>query len=923
MTRLHHPLHRPNPRVWMEEAQSRDSFITPSSSSHVSSVGRERDSGYFSLGRASGSRTFQDKSPPPPHRHSERGHPLPNNHTPEPKAIIPFRNPDLGVPSQRRTSEIQNLDLDPELELGTICLDPVDLSIAVEAQVGPRSPSPTPFKQAESLALSGRTRARTGFTASHSPPRAFSSSRQASVPSRSSSPGRVSSNAQRAKPVSHLTSKGFLPHESLRSRSPSQNSYDQLADSGGLQRNFRAFASSVGSISTTAKSLSSVCKLRGGLQQTEGTSRRGSSRWSSSPSKQIMQDHSVLQKVSSSPNSHRRESRSPSPSSKGYERNSQSFLQKDQHSAFPIRKGYGASSQSETNHKSNGQSHESANSSAGRRSLEPVSKSLRKSETSNTTRSHSHDSRDSSPTRRGYDTPNQSVLRKHETSRFSNVHGFDSRSPSPSRRSYNTSSQSLPRKSETSNTTRSHSHDSRNSSPTRRSYDTSNQSVLRKHETSRFSNVHGFDSRSPSPSRRSYDTSSRQSLPRKSETSNITRSHSHDSRDSSPTRRSYDTPNQSVLRKHETSRFSYVRGHDSRSPSPSRRSYDTSSQSLPRKSETSNITRSHSHDSRDSSPTRRGYDTPNQSVLQKHETSRFSYVHGHDSRSPSSSRRSYDTSQSPHKSDTNSHKSGRNSPSKAQQDSSGQNILHKTLSNYRAETSRVETSSCIRKSGHNRTQSDSWHTKGSQPGSTHSINNLPSPCSSSPSRKNSENKVTGYSQRPAHVAWETIKNSSSSRRSQEAHTPSTDSRKPSHLNTSHSPHVRIYTSSQSSMESCESGHVSASSCGLNREEYDIMADIPKVKPLLQRAEPNQLSTRNRDEPSLFKPASHSHSRVAYSAWDESGDQWGRPCSSPPHTQQGSSVQTEDETTQQARSSSSVSVSWCELEVLVPHNTLNP
>ncbi|KAK3530273.1 hypothetical protein QTP86_022426, partial [Hemibagrus guttatus] len=41
-------------------------------------------------------------SPPAPVRYYERGHPLPNNCSPERKATIPFRNPELGLPSYRR-----------------------------------------------------------------------------------------------------------------------------------------------------------------------------------------------------------------------------------------------------------------------------------------------------------------------------------------------------------------------------------------------------------------------------------------------------------------------------------------------------------------------------------------------------------------------------------------------------------------------------------------------------------------------------------------------------------------------------------------------------------------------------------------------------------------------------------------------------
>ncbi|KAI4887120.1 hypothetical protein NFI96_018930 [Prochilodus magdalenae] len=133
MTRLDPPHHWPNPWAWKEEAQSRERFGRHSLSTHVDSKAeRDRESGYFSRGQAAGARMLRDKSPPPPHRHSERGHPLSSNRTPEPKATIPFRNPDLGIASHRRTTEIQNPDPVPPASYSP---EPLDLSIEVEAQL--------------------------------------------------------------------------------------------------------------------------------------------------------------------------------------------------------------------------------------------------------------------------------------------------------------------------------------------------------------------------------------------------------------------------------------------------------------------------------------------------------------------------------------------------------------------------------------------------------------------------------------------------------------------------------------------------------------------------------------------------------------------------------------------------------------------
>nr|XP_046186498.1 TRIO and F-actin-binding protein-like [Oncorhynchus gorbuscha] len=87
--------------------------------------------------------------------------------------------------------------------------------------------------------------------------------------------------------------------------------------------------------------------------------------------------------------------------------------------------------------------------------------------------------------------------------------------------------------------------------------------------------------------------------------------------------------------------------------------------------------------------------------------------------------------------------------------------------------------------------------------------------------------------------------------------------------------MQRHTSSQSSMESSESGQLSGESTERNREEYAMMADLPKVKPVLQREQhrhvgqtPNLPSGRQE----LFKPASHSLSKHPSREWlDDSGD----------------------------------------------------
>ncbi|XP_053494413.1 TRIO and F-actin binding protein b isoform X2 [Ictalurus furcatus] len=159
-------------------------------------------------------------------------------------------------------------------------------------------------------------------------------------------------------------------------------------------------------------------------------------------------------------------------------------------------------------------------------------------------------------------------------------------------------------------------------------------------------------------------------------------------------------------------------------------------------------------------------------------------------------------------------------------------------------------------------------TAGSWRGSTHSLESPPISRNSSPSRKYSESKLVGV-RKSAHVSWST----GDRRQGQDNHRPSCRNRSPSPL-------MRNHTSSQSSIDSL----MSSGSSGLNREEYAIMADLPKVKRVLQRARPKQMEGMergNRDETSLYKPASHSHAKPAHITWDDLMDQRGNP--SPTHT----------------------------------------
>ncbi|GAA6067788.1 TRIO and F-actin binding protein b isoform X1, partial [Tachysurus ichikawai] len=492
MTRLDPSSHRNNARTWMEEARNRDSFARRSSVPHGSSkVDRDRESGFLSLGRVAGAQTLGDKSPSP-HRHAERGHPLPSSRMPEPKAAIPFRNPDLGVPSQRRTSEIQNPELSPVPVNSSP--EPVDLSIEVEAQAGPRSLSPTPFKQAESLAASQKR----GFRASNSSLSQFGnlfSSTKDSHFSHSSSPSRSSSPFKRTESVSSLSSRGYkMDNVSERrdhqSKIPNRNSFGHPDKSETTQKNFRSFASTVGAVSNLTKSQSSpYADLKAGLRKTE---HNGLGTKTQSPSF-AKQNHdasgqSLLRKTETknfSNNQKKSESRNSSPSRSS----SQSILQKvveGWRSASPVRKGYGTASQPEKSLISNRKSHNSTSSSLSKKSFEVSSLSLHKSDTK----------RHSSPARRSNDAPTkQSLLHKSVSDRSSG-----NRSPSPSKRGYDPPGQSH-FKSEHSNYS-----GSRSPSPSKRGYDPPGQSHFKSEHSNYSGSIRSSGNRSPSPSKRGYET---------------------------------------------------------------------------------------------------------------------------------------------------------------------------------------------------------------------------------------------------------------------------------------------------------------------------------------------------------------------------------------------------------------------------------
>ncbi|XP_029019629.1 myosin phosphatase Rho-interacting protein-like isoform X2 [Betta splendens] len=99
MTRLEPSPQRDTESSWMDERRGRDRSRRPSEARGD----RVQESGYFSPERRGGGESEEVNKRP--HRYYERGHPLPSNYVLEPKACVPYRNVNLGVPSQRRNTE--------------------------------------------------------------------------------------------------------------------------------------------------------------------------------------------------------------------------------------------------------------------------------------------------------------------------------------------------------------------------------------------------------------------------------------------------------------------------------------------------------------------------------------------------------------------------------------------------------------------------------------------------------------------------------------------------------------------------------------------------------------------------------------------------------------------------------------------------
>ncbi|XP_034750046.1 TRIO and F-actin binding protein b isoform X1 [Etheostoma cragini] len=418
----------------------------------------------------------------------------------------------------------------------------------------------------------------------------------------------------------------------------------------------------------------------------------------------------------------------------------------------------------------------------------------------------------------------------------------DNHKYSPPRRNYSSSSQFPLHKSESIMSLSGRSHHGRCGSPIREGYDIESQALLRNPAAKNEPNDHEHESPTVSPHRRDYDA--RHSALRKTESSAVSGSQGHDSRSSSPGRRGHQAPSQYQLRKTDTSDSLRGRSRESRHSSPSRRSHEAPSQSLLRKSEAISYVKS--RDSHSLMPSRKSYDPPDQRPLGRTETSSSLNSKNHSSRNSSPAK-------------------------KGKSDAPGYSIL-------RNATNGDSSHSFQGKNTYHDSKSDSHRPPRSWRESPSSLR------SSSLTRAASPSRQTTNGSRTAFVTLDTPRNpadirSGVGRRRHEDHRPSPNDKRPSNRTQSHSPSPKIEmrrdTSSQSSVESSESGQLSTGSTGRNRDEYAMIADVPKIKIIHQREEPGHMGGPQNQQPSrrqeLYKPASHSLSKHPSREWEDTGD----------------------------------------------------
>lgn len=490
------------------------------------------------MGRAAGATLRADRSPSGPFRHYERGHPVYSTENVDPKDTIPFRNPSLGVASERQKMTV--LSEDPSSDILSPNAD--ETAIEVEAQVGPRSPSPTPFKIAESLASTGRK----GFSNSCSGGRPsspsayrhsgrFDTSRCVSpLQSRSSSPSRgnlpfrhceSAASVGRHASAAGAWTRGLEPG-SQNSPHRSQRTY---YESGTLPTHFKSLATSMTSQSSTVSDFRSALRKAEGSRTLNGCTRDG---------------------------------RSLSPSRRDRNPSGQMSLRRTELTTGPLdghRFGSGASSPSP---KASGGARDSCGSSPQRRNYCSSSQSLlRKAESVLSLNDRSHHGRCGSPIREGYDVKSQALLRNEITRNGMNDQADESQAMPPSRRSM--ASHSVLHKSESSPGGPTWDWHNQGSSPKRKDYQTPAQYQLRKTQDNNSFPGGMSESRSSSPLGRSHEMPSELRL------------RGHDSNSAGSLRSSHNAAGLRSLRRTEAGRSlnSTTAQGGSRNSSPSGKGY--------------------------------------------------------------------------------------------------------------------------------------------------------------------------------------------------------------------------------------------------------------------------------------------------------------------------------------------------------------
>lgn len=182
-------------------------------------------------------------SPSAPVRYYERGHPLPNNSSPERKATIPFRNPELGLPSYRRRHD--TLSNEAMSGLSPLrCMTYSNFrrgdsqSRASPRSCSPRSSNVSPQRQSHSSShhrgSNCHLHANSHTSSKRASRKCSPATRRASVVSKTHSPSRISASNRYTDSSRHS-----------QKQSPSQSSYGQHSlDSEKLYQNLQSIASS-------------------------------------------------------------------------------------------------------------------------------------------------------------------------------------------------------------------------------------------------------------------------------------------------------------------------------------------------------------------------------------------------------------------------------------------------------------------------------------------------------------------------------------------------------------------------------------------------------------------------------------------------------------------------------------------------------